>query len=57
MDRKYNWSEDRAWDTSAFRIQGKEEEPAKNVNEDDHVEDIHKSLIYVTDFFEKTDLE
>lgn len=57
MDRKYNWSKDRAWDTSAFRIQGKEEEPAKNVNEDDHVEDIHKSLIYVTDFFEKTDLE
>lgn len=44
------------WETTTFRIQGDEEEPAKNVNKDILVGDIHKNLIYMTDFFERTDL-
>lgn len=42
---------------STCRIQGDEEEPAKNVNKDNHVKDIHRNLIYMIDFFEKTHLE
>lgn len=57
VDRKSNLSKDRTRDTPALRAQGGEEEPEKNVYRGNHIEDIHKNLIYIIYFLEKTTIE